>query len=147
MYSETVMDHFQNPRNLGEMKEPDGIGEVGNPSCGDIMKIMIRVEDDVIVDVRFKTFGCAAAIASSSIATELIKGKTLEQAWNLSNKEVAEALGGLPPEKLHCSLLAEQAIHKAINDFRAKNDQEPWEDSKKSIEKDYMNHEISVKDA
>lgn len=146
MYNETVMDHFQNPRNMGDLDEPDGIGEIGNPACGDIMRIAIRVEGDVIADARFKTFGCAAAIASSSMATELIKGKTLKEAWDLSNRAVSEALGGLPPEKLHCSLLAEQTIHMAINDYRMKNGLEPWEEHKKSIEKDLIEHEIAVKD-
>lgn len=115
-YSEKVMEHFTNPRNVGEIESADGIGEVGNPKCGDIMKIYLKVENDIIVDVKFKTFGCGSAIASSSMATELIKGKTLDEAWQLSNKAVAEALDGLPPVKMHCSVLAEEAIHKAIND-------------------------------
>ena len=116
IYSDKVMDHFQNPRNVGEIKDADGVGEVGNPKCGDIMKIYLEVEDNIIKDVKFKTFGCGSAIASSSMATELIKGKTIEEAWELSNKAVAEALDGLPPVKMHCSVLAEEAIHKAIND-------------------------------
>lgn len=118
MYSEKVLDHFQNPRNVGEIENPDGVGQAGNPKCGDIMKIYLRVEDDVITDIKFKTFGCASAIASSSMATELVKGKTVEEAWNLTNKAVAEALDGLPPVKMHCSVLAEEAIHAAINNYR-----------------------------
>jgi nitrogen fixation NifU-like protein len=126
-YSETVMDHFRNPRNVGEIENPDGVGEVGNPKCGDIMKIFIKVEDDIIRDIKFMTFGCGSAIASSSMASEMIKGKTLEEAWNLTNKAVADALEGLPPVKMHCSVLAEEAIHKAINDYRVKQGLEPWE--------------------
>ena len=124
-YSEKVMDHFSNPRNVGEIENPDGIGEAGNPRCGDIMKIYLRVKDNVIEDVKFKTFGCASAIASSSMATELIKNKTVDEAWELTNTAVAEALGGLPPIKMHCSVLAEEAIHKAINDYRVKHGMEP----------------------
>ena len=120
MYSQTVMEHFTNPRNVGEIPDADGVGQVGNPKCGDIMKIFIRVTDNVITDIKFKTFGCASAIASSSMATELIKGKTVDEAWDLTNSAVAEALDGLPPIKMHCSVLAEEAIHKAINDYRAK---------------------------
>ncbi len=116
-YSEKVLDHFQNPRNVGEIENPDGVGQAGNPKCGDIMKIYLRVKDDRIEDIKFKTFGCASAIASSSMATELVKGKTVEEAWNLTNKAVAEALDGLPPVKMHCSVLAEEAIHAAINDY------------------------------
>jgi nitrogen fixation NifU-like protein len=119
-YSDKVMDHFSNPRNVGEIENPDGIGEAGNPKCGDIMKIYLRVKDNVIEDVKFKTFGCASAIASSSMATEMIKGKTVDEAWELTNTAVAEALDGLPPIKMHCSVLAEEAIHKALNDYRAK---------------------------
>jgi len=124
-YSEKVMDHFSNPRNVGEMADPDGLGEAGNPKCGDIMKIYLRVKDNaegkaVIEDVKFKTFGCASAIASSSMATEMIKGKTVDEAWDLTNTAVAEALDGLPPIKMHCSVLAEEAIHKALNDYREK---------------------------
>ena len=127
IYSDKVMDHFQNPRNVGEIKDADGVGEVGNPKCGDIMKIYLEVEDNIIKDVKFKTFGCGSAIASSSMATELIKGKTIEEAWELSNKAVAEALDGLPPVKMHCSVLAEEAIHKAINDYRVKHGLEAWD--------------------
>lgn len=129
MYSEKVMDHFTNPRNVGEIKDPDGVGEVGNPVCGDIMKIFLKIENNRIVDAKFKTFGCGAAIASSSMATELVRGKTLEEAWAVSNKAVAEALEGLPPIKMHCSVLAEEGIHKAINDYRVKQGLEPWEET------------------
>ncbi|NLP29348.1 MAG: Fe-S cluster assembly scaffold protein NifU [Clostridia bacterium] len=127
MYSEKVMDHFRNPRNVGEIEDANGIGEVGNAKCGDIMKIYLKVEDNIIKDIKFKTFGCGSAIASSSMATELIKGKTLEEAWKITNKAVAEALDGLPPVKMHCSVLAEEAIHKAINDYRIGQGLEPWE--------------------
>ncbi|MEA4963481.1 Fe-S cluster assembly scaffold protein NifU, partial [Lutispora sp.] len=109
MYSEKVMDHFTTPRNVGEIDNADGIGEVGNAKCGDIMKIYLKIEDDVIEDVKFKTFGCGAAIATSSIATEMIKGKTIDEALQLTNKAVVEALDGLPPQKIHCSVLAEEA--------------------------------------
>ena len=121
MYSEKVMDHFSNPRNVGELENASGTGTVGNAKCGDIMKMDIQVENGVIVDVKFKTFGCGAAIATSSMATEMVKGKTLEEALKLTNKAVAEALDGLPPVKMHCSLLAEQAIHAAIEDYKAKH--------------------------
>ncbi len=120
IYSEKVMDHFTNPRNVGEIENASGIGEVGNAKCGDIMRVYLKVEDEKIVDCKFKTFGCGSAIASSSMATELIKGKTLDEAWRLTNVAVAEALDGLPPVKMHCSVLAEEAIHKAINDYREK---------------------------
>ena len=122
-YSQKVMDHFMNPRNVGEIENADGIGEAGNPKCGDIMKIYLKVnpETKVIDDVKFKTFGCASAIASSSMATELIKGKTIEEAWDLTNNAVAEALDGLPPIKMHCSVLAEESIHAALNDYREKH--------------------------
>lgn len=125
-YSQKVMDHFINPRNVGEIENPDGIGEAGNPKCGDIMKIYLKVNDDtkIIEDVKFKTFGCASAIASSSMATELIKGKTIQEAWDLTNAAVAEALDGLPPIKMHCSVLAEEAIHEALNDYRKKHGME-----------------------
>ena len=119
IYTDKVMDHFRNPRNVGEIEDANGVGEVGNAKCGDIMKIYLKVSDDgIIEDVKFKTFGCGSAIASSSMATELIKGKHIDEAWELSNKAVAEALDGLPPIKMHCSVLAEEAIHKAINDYR-----------------------------
>ena len=118
IYTDKVMDHFRNPRNVGEIDDANGVGEVGNAKCGDIMRVYLKVEDNIIQDVKFQTFGCGSAIASSSMATEMIKGKTLEEAWELSNKAVAEALDGLPPVKMHCSVLAEEAIHKAINDYR-----------------------------
>ena len=120
MYSDLVMEHFRNPRNVGEIPDADGVGMVGNPVCGDVMKMMIKVRDDRIADIKFQTFGCGAAIATSSIATEIVKGKTLEEALTLSNKAVAEALGGLPATKMHCSNLAADAIHKAIEDYRNK---------------------------
>ena len=116
-YSEKVMDHFANPRNVGEIENADGIGEVGNSKCGDIMKMYIKVDNDIITDVKFKTFGCGAAIATSSMATELVKGKTVQQALEVTNKAVMEALDGLPPVKVHCSLLAEEAIHAALCDY------------------------------
>ena len=117
-YTEQVMDHFMNPRNMGEMENADGVGTVGNAKCGDIMRIYIKVENDVITDVSFKTFGCGAAIATSSKATELVKGKTIEEALQITNKAVMESLGGLPPVKVHCSVLAEEALHAAIKDYR-----------------------------
>ena len=128
MYSDKVMDHFTNPRNVGEIENADGIGEVGNPKCGDIMRIYLKIDNNIITEAKFKTFGCGAAIASSSMATELIKGKKVDEAWSLTNKAVVEALEGLPPVKIHCSVLAEEAIHKAINDYRVKNGLEAWED-------------------
>jgi len=117
MYSEKVMDHFSNPRNVGEIENADGVGQVGNAKCGDIMKMYIKVENDIITDVKFKTFGCGAAIATSSMATELVKGKTLEEALALTNKAVMEALDGLPPVKVHCSVLAEEAIAAAVQNY------------------------------
>ncbi|MFZ5641932.1 MAG: Fe-S cluster assembly scaffold protein NifU [Bacillota bacterium] len=120
MYSEKVMDHFTNPRNVGEIENADGVGEVGNPTCGDIMRISIVVEDNVIKDVKFKTFGCGAAIATSSMVTEMVKGKTIDEALEITNKQVAEELGGLPPAKMHCSNLAADALHKAIEDYKNK---------------------------
>ena len=117
-YTEQVMDHFMNPRNMGEMEDPSGVGTVGNAKCGDIMRIYIKVENDVITDVKFKTFGCGAAIATSSKATEIVKGMTLQEAEKVTNKMVMEALGGLPPVKVHCSVLAEEALHAAIQDYR-----------------------------
>jgi len=122
MYSEKVMEHFANPRNVGEIPDADGVGEVGNPDCGDIMRIYIKVKDNIIEEIKFKTFGCGAAIATSSMVTEMAKGKTLEEALMLSNKQVAEALGGLPPIKMHCSNLAADALQAAVNNFR-KNEQ------------------------
>ena len=121
LYSEKVMDHFQNPRNVGKMDDADGIGEIGNAKCGDIMKMYIKVKDNVITDVKFNTFGCGSAIATSSIATEMIKGKTIEEALTLSNKAVVEALDGLPANKIHCSVLAEQAVKAAVKDYYDKH--------------------------
>ncbi len=117
LYSQLVMDHFQNPRNVGKMEDADGIGEVGNAKCGDIMKMYIKVEDGKISDVKFNTFGCGSAIATSSIATEMIKGKTIPEALRLSNQAVVEALGGLPAHKIHCSVLAEEAVKAAVKDY------------------------------
>ena len=125
IYSEKVMDHFANPRNVGELEDADGIGEVGNAKCGDIMKMYIKVDNDVITDVKFKTFGCGAAIATSSIATEMIKGKSIEEALKLTNKAVVEALDGLPPAKLHCSVLAEEAMKAAISDYYTRQGIDP----------------------
>jgi len=119
-YSSKVMDHFRHPRNVGEMENPDGVGSVGNPVCGDIMELYIKVENDTIVDAKFQTFGCGAAIATSSMVTEMIKGAKLEDAMKISNQEVAEALGGLPKQKMHCSVLAEEALQKAIDDYKSK---------------------------
>ena len=121
MYSEKVMDHFMNPRNMGEIEDADGVGTVGNAKCGDIMRIFLKVEDGVIQDVKFKTLGCGAAVATSSMATEMVVGKTVEDALKVTNKAVMEALDGLPPVKVHCSLLAEQAIHAALWDYAQKH--------------------------
>ena len=120
MYSDKVMDHFMNPRNVGEIENADGVGQVGNPKCGDIMKMYLKIEDGIIKDAKFKTFGCGAAVATSSMATELIKGKTIQEALEITNKTVADALDGLPPVKMHCSNLAEEAIKAAIDDYRLK---------------------------
>ena len=121
LYSEKVMDHFRNPRNVGKLDDADGVGEVGNAKCGDIMKIYIKVEDNIISDVKFNTFGCGSAIASSSMATEMIKGKSIDEALILSNRAVVEALDGLPPHKVHCSVLAEEAVRAAVKDYYDKN--------------------------
>ena len=121
LYSEKVMDHFRHPRNVGSIENADGVGEVGNAVCGDIMKIYLKIDDDIVTDVKFETFGCGSAIASSSMATELIKGKPLAEVMTLTNKAVAEALDGLPVHKLHCSVLAEEAIKAAVDDYRKKN--------------------------
>lgn len=121
LYSEKVMDHFTHPRNLGKMEDADGVGEVGNAKCGDIMKIYIKVDDGIITDVKFNTFGCGSAIASSSMATEMIKGKPISQALELTNKAVVEALDGLPAHKLHCSVLAEEAVRAAVKDYYDRN--------------------------
>lgn len=120
MYNEKVMDAFKNPKNVGEIENPDGIGTVGNESCGDIMQISLKIENDIIVDAKFKTFGCAAAIATSSTATEMIRGMSIEEALKVTNKKVIETLGGLPAQKIHCSVLAEEAIKKAIEDYLSK---------------------------
>jgi nitrogen fixation NifU-like protein len=120
MYNDKVMENFSNPKNMGIIDNADGVGMVGNPSCGDIMKIYLKIENNIIKDVKFQTFGCAAAIASSSMATQMVKGKTVEEALNITNKQVIEALEGLPPQKIHCSVLAEEAIKKAIEDYKSK---------------------------
>ena len=120
-YSEKVMEHFRNPHNVGEIPDADGIGNVGNAVCGDIMKLYIKVKDNVIMDAKFKTYGCGAAIATSSMVTELVKGKTVDEALKISNRAVAEALGGLPPIKMHCSVLAEEALKSAIDDYMKKH--------------------------
>jgi len=122
MYSEKVMDHFKNPRNVGEIENADGVGTVGNPTCGDLMTMYIKVKDEKIEDIKFKTFGCGAAIATSSMATEMAKGKTIEEAMNISRAEVAKNLGGLPPIKMHCSNLAADALHEAIKDYQKKKE-------------------------
>ena len=121
LYTETVMDHFLNPRNVGSIENADGIGEVGNAKCGDIMKIYLKIDNNIITDIKFETFGCGSAIASSSMATEMIKGKTIEEALAVTNKQVVDALGGLPVHKLHCSVLAEEAVTSAIKDYYDKN--------------------------
>ncbi|NLB79718.1 MAG: Fe-S cluster assembly scaffold protein NifU [Clostridiaceae bacterium] len=121
MYSEKVMDHFSNPRNVGEIENADGVGQVGNAKCGDIMKMYLKIEDGIIKDAKFKTFGCGAAVATSSMATEMLIGKTIKEAEMISNKAVTEALDGLPPVKLHCSVLAEEAIAAALQDYKVKN--------------------------
>lgn len=121
MYSEKVMEHFANPRNVGEIENPDGVGQVGNPVCGDVMKLTIRIDNGRIADAKFKTFGCGAAVATSSMVTELVKGKTIEEALRISNAAVAEALDGLPPQKMHCSNLAADALHLAVDDYLSKN--------------------------
>ena len=123
MYSEKVMDHFENPRNVGEIPDANGVGTVGNAKCGDIMRMYLKVENGIIEDVKFKTFGCGAAIATSSMATEMVKGKTLKEALQLTNKAVAEALDGLPAYKMHCSVLAEEAIQAALEDYRSRQEQ------------------------
>ncbi len=120
LYSEKVMEHFKNPRNVGEIENPDGVGHVGNPVCGDIMELYIKVNDGIIVDAKFKTFGCGAAIATSSMLTELVKGKSISETLEISNKTVADALDGLPPIKMHCSVLAEEALKSAVDDYLSK---------------------------
>jgi len=125
LYNEKVMEHFKNPRNVGEMEDPDGVGRVGDPICGDVMELYIKVKDGVIVDAKFKTFGCAAAIATSSMVTEMVKGKRVEEALKISNKAVVEALDGLPPAKVHCSVLAEDALKAAIKNYLSKSTSPP----------------------
>ena len=144
LYTDTVMDHFMHPRNVGEIADADGVGQVGNAKCGDIMKMYLKIKDGVIEDVKFETFGCGSAIASSSMATEMIKGKSIQEALKLTNKAVMEALGGLPPVKVHCSLLAEEAIHAALWDYAEKNNiviqglEQPKSDiSEGEVEEDY----------
>ena len=129
LYTDTVMDHFMHPRNVGEIKDPSGVGEVGNAKCGDIMKMYLKIKDDRIEDAKFETFGCGSAIASSSMATELIKGKTIEEALAVTNKQVVDALGGLPAYKLHCSVLAEESIKAAVKDYYDRNNI-PYDHSK-----------------
>jgi len=146
-YSEKVMEHFMHPRNVGEIKDADGVGEVGNPICGDLMTIYIRVKDDVITDIKFKTFGCGAAIATSSMVTELVKDKTIKEALSITNKDVVDELDGLPPIKMHCSLLAEEGIKAAIEDYRKRKDKkgsgnQGVEESKirdRKLRKDWLN--------
>ena len=139
MYSEKVLDHFTNPRNVGELTDANGVGEVGNAKCGDIMKMYLKIEGDTISDVKFKTFGCGAAIATSSMATEMIKGKTIQDALNLTNKAVMEALDGLPPVKVHCSVLAEQAVRAALADYYTRQgiDPEPIVGKIKEVDHDH----------
>ena len=129
-YSEKVMDHFMNPRNMGEIKDADAVGTVGNPACGDVMRLYLKVSDDKILDAKFKTFGCGAAIATSSMATEMIKGKTVDESLKITNEAVAEALDGLPPNKMHCSVLAQEAIEAAINNYKEKSDIKQTSDKK-----------------
>ena len=128
VYSEKVMEHFKNPRNVGEMKNPDGIGYVGNPVCGDVMELYIKVDNNTIIDATFKTFGCGAAIATSSMVTEMVKGKSLDEALQISNQAVAAALDGLPSTKMHCSVLAEKALKSAVEDYFSKNDRKDSKD-------------------
>jgi nitrogen fixation NifU-like protein len=142
-YSEKVMDHFLHPRNVGEIPDASGVGNVGNPVCGDIMRMYIKVENGVITDAKFKTFGCGAAIATSSMVTEIVKGKTIEEALKISNKAVAEALGGLPPIKMHCSVLAEQALRSALADYYKKIGKDP---SAFEPKEDAHEHEIDKRD-
>jgi nitrogen fixation NifU-like protein len=129
-YSEKVMDHFMNPRNMGEIKDADAVGTVGNPACGDVMRLYLKVSDDKILDAKFKTFGCGAAIATSSMATEMIKGKTVDESLKITNEAVAEALDGLPANKMHCSVLAQEAIEAAINNYKEKSDTKQTSDKK-----------------
>jgi len=139
-YSEKVMDHFMHPRNVGEIPDASGVGTVGNPVCGDIMKMFIKVENDIIVDAKFKTFGCGAAISTSSMVTEMVKGKTIDEALKISNKAVAEALGGLPPIKMHCSVLAEEALKSALADYYRKIGRDPSEFEPKKDQHEHREH-------
>lgn len=140
-YSENVMDHFLHPRNVGEIPDASGIGNVGNPVCGDVMRMYIKVENNIIVDAKFKTFGCGAAISTSSMVTEMVKGKTVEEALKISNKAVAEALGGLPAIKLHCSVLAEQALRSALADYYKKTGKDPSAFEPKAADHEHHAHE------
>ena len=142
LYSEKVMDHFMNPRNVGVIEDASGVGEVGNAKCGDIMKIYLQIEDNIIVDVKFETFGCGSAIASSSMATEMIKGKSIFEAMELTNKAVAEALDGLPAHKLHCSVLAEEAIKNALKDYFDKNNIPYDKDRFQEIDHDELHEQV-----
>ena len=141
IYSEKVMDHFGNPRNVGVLEDADGIGEVGNPVCGDVMKITIKVNDDRIDDIKFQTLGCGAAIATSSIVTEMAKGMTLEEAVGITKNQVAEELGGLPPAKMHCSVLATDGLKKAVDDYLVKHGREPIAGEVKSSDPNFDPHE------
>lgn len=141
LYSDKVLDHFSNPRNVGEIPDADGVGEVGNAKCGDIMKMYLKINGGIIEDVKFKTFGCGAAIATSSMATEMVKGKTLEEALKLTNKAVAEALDGLPPVKMHCSVLAEEALRSAIADYYKRMGKDPAEILGCSLDCEACHHE------
>ncbi|HAI21177.1 MAG TPA: Fe-S cluster assembly scaffold protein NifU [Clostridiales bacterium UBA8153] len=138
MYTEKVMEFFANPKNVGELTDPDGVGTVGNPVCGDIMRITIKVVDGVITDVRFKTFGCGAAIATSSMVTEMVKGKTVEEAMQVTNRNVAEALGGLPPNKLHCSNLAADAVHLAIKNYQERLSGKDSQEERQEVKCDHL---------
>ena len=142
LYSEVVMDHFKNPRNVGVIENADGVGEVGNAKCGDIMKIYLKIENDIIVDVKFETFGCGSAIASSSMATEMIMGKSIHEAMELTNKAVAEALDGLPAHKMHCSVLAEEAIKNALKDYFDKNNIPYDKDRFQEIDHDELHEQV-----
>ena len=142
LYSEKVMDHFMNPRNVGHIENADGIGEIGNAKCGDIMKIYLKIENDIIVDCKFETFGCGSAIASSSMATEMIMGKSVDEAMELTNKAVAEALDGLPAHKMHCSVLAEEAIKNALKDYFDKNNIPYDKDRFQEIDHDELHEQV-----
>ncbi len=142
LYSEKVMDHFMHPRNVGTIENADGVGEIGNPQCGDIMKIYLKIENDIIVDVKFETFGCGSAIASSSMATEMIMGKSIHEALELTNKAVAEALDGLPAHKMHCSVLAEEAIKNALKDYFEKNNIPYDKDRFQEIDHDELHDQV-----